>query len=154
MYAPQIQSRIDAARNLRLSESGKSGNITVTIPLRFGVNDLVYGPSAGGALRKLQSAAGGKLLNDIDGSGLLPSKRPDQTVEDFSVQTLDKQVLNNNKIHFDLTHVEDINNVLNGTGEHADKITGVELRHIKSNWNRFKGNVKFYRNGEEVSAPW
>lgn len=33
--------------------------------LRFESNDLVYGASAMGKLRKLQQQAGGRLLNDI-----------------------------------------------------------------------------------------
>lgn len=33
--------------------------------LKFGPEDLVYGPSAGGALKELQEKAGGRLLSDV-----------------------------------------------------------------------------------------
>ena len=58
-------------------------------------------------------------------------------------------------IRFDLTHVQDIEGVLQRTGAFADTTTAQELRHIQANWNdRFAPVVRFYRNGVEVPPPW
>ena len=58
------------------------------------------------------------------------------------------------KILFDLTNVSDLQNVLAGTGEYANKITSQELRYIMANWDRFKNVVTFCINEMEVAAPW
>ena len=115
--------------------------------LKFGADDLVYGPSAKGALRQLQEKAGGKLLTDIP-------KPPGKSWTEFSIDTLNKQLSQGGKIRFDLTNVKDITGVLNGTGKYGNTVTAAELRHIHGNWLQFQNNVTFYRNGLEVSAPW
>jgi len=116
----------------------------------FGDNDLVDGPSAKGALRKLQQEKGGRLLTDVDG------KSPDESWTQFSLDTLDQQVSTGGKVRFDLTHMteSEMGNVLKGTGEHGNKVTAAELRHINKNWDSFEGNTTFYRNGEVVDPPW
>ena len=102
--------------------------------LKFGDNDLVYGPSASGKLVELQRSAGGKLLSDVGnpydmgyGSDWLK----------FSTDT-----------------IEDIDGILNGTSQYMNRTTSGELRYIRDNWDRLSGNIKFYSNGEEVLPPW
>ncbi|MBD2026809.1 SpvB/TcaC N-terminal domain-containing protein [Leptolyngbya sp. FACHB-711] len=116
--------------------------------LRFGANDLVYGASARGALRRLQESAGGRLLNDVAG------KTPDQSWIQFSIQTMEAQIAQGGRIRFDLTNMENLQGILQNTGQHAGTITAQELRYLQANWARFQGNVTFYRNGVEVPAPW
>jgi len=115
--------------------------------LKFGADDLVYGPSAGGALRGLQQRAGGRLLTDF-------SKPLGSSWADFSITTLNKQVQSGGKVRFDLTNVSDLKGVLSNRGSFANTVTAKELRHIQSNWSQFKGSTTFYRNGQEVAAPW
>lgn len=119
--------------------------------LKFGDNDLVYGPSAGGKLVQLQKSAGGKLLSDIGnpydngyGSDWLR----------FSTDTIDDTARQGNFIHFDLTNMQDLEGILNGTSPYVGRITSGELRYIRDNWDRLSGNVKFYNNGKEVLPPW
>jgi hypothetical protein len=118
-----------------------------TAALRFGETDLVYGPSANGALRGLQESAGGRTLNDL-------AKPTDMTWEDFSVSTLNNAASTGTRVRFDLTHVNDIDGVLRGVGPHAQTVTGAELRHIQANWDVFKQVVTFYNGGAEVLPPW
>jgi len=115
--------------------------------LRFGANDLVYGPSARGQLRALAEKAGGRLLTDLP-------KPPNLTFTQFSLQTLDEAATAGTKIRFDLTNVKDLKGVLAGTGEFADTVTAHELRHIAGNWDKFKGVVSFYRGGAPEATPW
>jgi RHS repeat-associated protein len=116
--------------------------------LRFGADDLVYGPSAGGKLRELANEAGGKTLNDFSG----PSSG--QTWTEYSIQILERQVEVGGKIHFDLTHMKDIQGVLKNTGAYAKTTTGDELRHIRKNWNRFRLSTSFYQDKVKVLPPW
>jgi hypothetical protein len=55
---------------------------------------------------------------------------------------------------FDLTHVQDLPGVLNGTGQYANTVTGAELRYIQANWAQFQGNVTFINGGVTVGLPW
>lgn len=114
--------------------------------LNFDSEDLVYGPSAGGALRKLQQRAGGKLLTDI-----YTGNKP--WIE-ASIEAIEQTVQKGKKIHFDLTHLEDIEGVLKGTGRYANTITGKELRYIRNNWDRLQNMIKFYVNDIEVKPIW
>jgi RHS repeat-associated protein len=116
-------------------------------PLKFGENDLVYGPSARGALRRLQEGAGGKLLTDLGEPG-------SQGWTKFSLGMLDDAAQSGRPVHFDLTHMQDMDGVLAGTGKQADRVTSQEIRHIRDNWDSFKEKPKFYRDGEEVPPPW
>jgi hypothetical protein len=119
----------------------------MTQSLSFGPNDLVYGPSANGALRELQSSSGGVMLNDL-------MKPTELTVEQFSIQTMNNASMTGRMIRFDLTHVQDLPGTLNGTGTWGQSVTAAELRYLRSNWDRFSGNTRFYQNGVEVSPPW
>lgn len=115
--------------------------------LRFGANDLVYGPSAGGQLRGLAEKAGGRLLTDLP-------KPPSLSFTQFSLQTLDEAAAAGTNVRFDLTNVKDLKGVLAGTGEFANTVTGQELRHIATNWDRFRSVVSFYRGGAPEATPW
>jgi len=119
-------------------------------PLRFGSNDLVYGPTAGVRLRQLPQRAGGKTLSDV------VSHLGDRPWIQASIDTMEEALRNGHKIHFDLTNVEDIHGILNNTGRFANTITAQELRYLRQNWSRaeVKNAVKFYVNDVEVSPPW
>ena len=65
-----------------------------------------------------------------------------------------KYIVVGNYIHFDLTNMQDIDGILNGTSQYMNRTTSGELRHIHDNWDRLSGNIKFYSNGEEVLPPW
>jgi hypothetical protein len=119
-------------------------------PLRFGSNDLVYGPTADSRLRQLQQRAGGKTLTDV------VRDLGDRPWIQASIDTMEEALRNGHKIHFDLTNVEDIHGILNNTGRFANTVTAQELRYIRQNWSRaeFKNAVKFYVNDVEVSPPW
>jgi hypothetical protein len=116
--------------------------------LVFGAEDLVYGPSAGGALRALQKSARGKLLTDLGGPGA------GQSWTEFSTQTLAQHIAKGGKVRFDLTNMQDLSGVLRGVGRFSNTVSAAELRFIRSNWGTFEGNVFFYREGIEVAAPW
>ena len=72
----------------------------------------------------------------------------------FSTDTIENTINAGYKIRFDLTYMDDIDGVLNGTGKYANSITAGELRYIQDNWSRLSGGVIFYFNGEEVLPPW
>ena len=118
--------------------------------LHFHDNDLVYGPKAEGKLREWQERYGGKLIEDVHDPF-------DDGFNDWitrSVNILNKFTNRGSIIHFDLTHVVDIENVLNGKGKYAKTVTTGELRYIRDNWTRLSKSVKFYKNNTEVNAPW
>jgi RHS repeat-associated protein len=115
--------------------------------LRFGRNDLVYGPSARGYLRALQQEAGGVLLDDLP-------KPPELSWEEFTVKTMNEAAETGRNIRFDLTHMEDLEGVLNNQGPWKNTVTAVELRYLKANWARFSKVAHFYVNGVEVKPPW
>lgn len=111
---------------------------------------MVYGPTANLKLRELQQSAGGKLLTDTGG----PFDRNCDSWLSYSKLIMDETVEAGNKIHFDLTYMDDIDNLLDNTGPYTNSITAGELRYIRDNWFRFDGAVKFYNNGSEVLPPW
>lgn len=111
---------------------------------------MVYGPSANRKLRELQETADGKLSSDIG----YPAKEGYSDWLSYSKSVMDATIRNGNMIHFDLTYMDDIENILNNTGNYANTVTAGELRYIRDNWSRFDGSVKFYNNGEEVLPPW
>ena len=116
-------------------------------PLKFGENDLVYGPSANGELRLLQQRSGGKLLSDYE-------KPPELSFDEFTTQTLDEAAASGRQVNFDLSHMKDVDELLAGEGKYANSVTSVELRHIRDNWQTFKVKPKFFKDGVEVSPPF
>lgn len=72
----------------------------------------------------------------------------------FSTDTIENTVKQGNYIHFDLTNMQDIDDILNGTSQYMNRTTSGELRYIRDNWDRLFGNIKFYNNGKEVLPPW
>ena len=144
-YNPPKEVYVDAVKkSVTNQEIGKEGE---KIALKFGDNDFVYGPSAGGKLRALQQNAGGKLLTDM------PGPQNGESWLEYSIQNMNNTVNSGNKIHFDLTYMDDLEGVLNGTS-YVNSVTSGELNYIHNNWNFFQENVHFYKNGVEVLPPW
>ena len=108
---------------------------------------LVYGPSAGGRLAAFADEIGGETLSSLD-------KPVELTWTQFSQNTLDAAASSGRPVIFDLTYVEDLQGVLNGTGEYANTVTGAELRYLEANWARFEANVTFFENGVPIGVPW
>jgi hypothetical protein len=120
--------------------------------LKFGDHDLVYGPSAGGKLRNLQQTAGGKMLVDMGSPIDYGFSGSDQWF-DLSKMMIEHTHRQGNIIHFDLTYVENLEDVLTGAFK-PNATTSRELIYIKNNWSRLSKTVIFYLNGSKVSAPW
>ncbi len=123
------------------------------VDLHFGPTDLVYGPSHGGDLRGLQEAAGGQLLTDLG------SPPEGMSWTQHSLATLDHAAETGQQVHFDTTHMSDMDQVLAGTGRHDPQatnplVTSSELRHIRDNYDSFETPPKFYHEGREVPPPW
>jgi hypothetical protein len=91
--------------------------------------------------------AGGKLLSDM------PRKEVIDTFE-FSKRWMENTLKNGDKLHFDLTHMDDLPGIVANTGRFANTITAQELRYLMVNWNRFQSIVIFYRNDVPVRPPW
>lgn len=118
---------------------------------RFGPDDLAYGPSAGGRLREFADSGGGRILNDVVPPGFPGGK--DAWIR-LSTETIEDVVGSGGKIHFDLSNVQCLDDILSGVGEFANSVTGHELRYLRDHWERLSEGVKFYRGGREVAAPW
>ncbi|MEW8105817.1 MAG: DUF6531 domain-containing protein [Candidatus Thiodiazotropha endolucinida] len=137
-----------------LSEGRPETDSTNPGQLNFDPQDLVYGPSANGRLVELKNEAGGQLLSDfLEENGL-------DVYEDFNGSwyeatrwAMETQLERGGMIHFDLTHIENLEQVINGTYL-PESVTSYELRYIRSNWSRFRTNVEFYRDREAVPPPW
>jgi RHS repeat-associated protein len=128
---------------------GGLASILIGKALQKGVKiGLAFGPSAGG---KLAEWAGEKGLLTL--TSKLFTKPTEMGWTEFSRQVMEEAVSRGVKIHFDLTHVENIEEVLAGTFK-ADAVTSYELRYLRDNWERFQSTVTFYRNGQVVNAPW
>ena len=124
-----------------------SHNLEAIFNKRFADDDLVYGPSSGGALRAWQQERGGRMLTDLP--------RPmELSWEAFTLRTMEQALQRGAAIHFDLTNVQQIAAVLACQGPHATATTSVELRYLRDHWDRFRDCVRFYRGGRSVEAPW
>lgn len=138
-------------------------------PLRFGPNDLVYGPDAEGALYRFAKRTGGRMLIDVGARPRLVKSFRDWTiiildqaagrepstllgVQVASVVT--RMISKGTLIRFDLTHMRDLPGVLMGTGDYGDSVTALELRYIRDNWPDFRRITRFYRDDREVRPPW
>lgn len=73
---------------------------------------------------------------------------------DDDIDTIENTMKQGNYIHFDLTNMQGIEGILNGTRPYMNRTTSGELIYIRDNWDRLSGNIKFYNNGEEVLPPW
>lgn len=56
-------------------------------------------------------------------------------------------------IHFALDRL-DIKEIVLKKGSGGVSVTASELRYINRNWKALEGKIHFYRNSEEVDAPW
>ena len=74
--------------------------------------------------------------------------------EEFTVATLEAALSLGRVVLFDLTYVQDLANVLDGSGRYAGTITGHELRYLRIHWIRFQPIVRFYENDEMRMPPW
>lgn len=99
------------------------------------------------ALRDFATRMSGETLFDL-------KKPTDVAWEPFTVATLEAALVTQQPVLFDLTHVLDIEHVLNGTGRYAATITGYELRYLRAHWTRFQSVVQFYENDEMREPPW
>jgi hypothetical protein len=75
------------------------------------------------------------------------------TWQQFSQQTMNNALGSGRTIAFDLTNMNDIPGVLNGTS-YAGTTTSFELQYIQSNWSSFSQIVKFMNQGKVVGPPW
>ncbi|MEZ6184143.1 MAG: hypothetical protein R3F62_03920 [Planctomycetota bacterium] len=128
----------------RVDDAAQAGPI-------FGPNDLAYGPSAGGRLRDFANSGGGRVLSDVVPPGFPGGK--DAWIS-LSTETIEEVVSSGGKIHFDLSNVQCLDDILAGVGEFADSVTGHELRYLRDHWERLREGVTFYRGGREAAAPW
>jgi hypothetical protein len=99
-------------------------------------------------LRAFQKERGGLLFQDVVKEHL------GETVTQASVRLLQSAARSKRQVHWDLTNMDDIANVLARKGPMAEKITSHEFRFIRENWDEFLVKPKFYRNGIEVGRPW
>jgi RHS repeat-associated protein len=106
------------------------------------VRPLVYGPSAGGKLAELAEKLGGETLTQME-------KPVEMSFRQFSIQTLNEAAASGRPIVFDLTNMQEIPGVLDGTSQYAGTVTAMELRHIQANWSSFEPVVKFL-----PAPPW
>ncbi len=109
--------------------------------------DFIYGPSCNGCVRHLADFYGCKELNDLDNDECLP-------IIELSKNIIRNSVNENYKIIFDLTNIDDINNILANKGQYADTITSKELLFIKENYTILQNNVIFIKDEKEVAKPW
>ncbi|MCL2323426.1 MAG: RHS repeat-associated core domain-containing protein, partial [Oscillospiraceae bacterium] len=122
--------------------------------LKFGENDLVYGPNANGELWEFKTKNGGKILQEVadwqnDGLG----DDPDAWFWRSTI-AMENAVAEGNKIHFDLTNVRNIDGALGGYGPYANSVTSLELKYLFDNWDTYKDTVIFYKKGSVVNPPW
>ena len=142
-----------ALHRLRFHANAKKGLVAnKNVPLKFGGNGLIYGPSAKGALARLEASATGKTLSTELKGNTNPIGRGQWPV--VATQKLAEAAKTGRQVRFDLTHMKDMNNLLRNRGEHAAKTTSQELRYIRDNWRTFQVKPKFYRGGIEVPPPW
>ena len=94
-----------------------------------------------------QQQNGGRLLTDVP-------RLPELTWTQFTVLVMEQALSDGHRIHFDLTHVEELDDVLACRGPWADKTSAFELRYLMAEWDRFHAHVTFYRLDKEVAPPW
>lgn len=133
-------------------------------PSEIAVDDLLYGrydrPGVpGNAIDDLKFKLGrGKPILDLTGEF---ARRKGESVPAWSKRVLNTWAKNNKKVIFDLTGIDDLDDVLRNQGLNKGKVTSQELRHIKDNWvGKGTGlfndnNVIFIRqeNGKVLKQP-
>jgi hypothetical protein len=76
---------------------------------------------------------------------------------------MEQAVKSGSKVRFDLTNVQDLAGVMDGSSPLAFTYTGQELWYLRANWSRFEGSVSFYKDvsvsdgvatGRLVPPPW
>jgi hypothetical protein len=118
-------------------------------PLKFNANDLVYG-LYNGTTEALQRHAGGRMLKQI-----IPSNNHGNAWwTKKSIEHMEAAMKTGNKIHFNLTGIESMNEVLMGAGRLGNTITARELGVLWDRWSEFSNTVIFYQYGRVVPPPW
>ncbi len=95
----------------------------------------------------LRNRAGGRLLTSFD-------KPPELDWVRFSILKMDEVLASGRKIRFNLSYLEDVDNLILGQGRYGASITASELRYLRDNWGRFENNVVFYKHYRVVRSPW
>lgn len=120
--------------------------------------DLACGPSGDWGPWRLTAAAGGRQLNDRDFA-----KPLDLDWKHFSIGVMREVLVDGGCIHFDLTHMRGLPDLLDSEGEWGGTVTAHELRWLRQRWDRGDGGIVFwtaveYRDdeawGRRVEAPW
>ena len=94
-----------------------------------------------------QQQNGGRLLTDVP-------RPPELTWTQFTVLVMEQAIEGGCRIHFDLTHVEDLDGALAGREPWGKTTTALELRYLMAEWDRYHSSVTFYRLDKEVAPPW
>ena len=109
--------------------------------------DLLLGPSARGALRGLQRRVGGRLLTDLPTPYVT-------SVADFALDMIEETAIQGFAIAFDLTHVRDLEGVLQETGRNAHLVTSYELRFLRDCFPLFHDSVLFIKHDKLTRPPF
>ena len=108
------------------------------VPFAPGPRDLICGPAGPCGPGRLVEVAGGRTVFDF-----YEDMRGDDWGT-FSTRILRRTWRKDDRIHFDLTHVEDREGVLAGTGRWAHTYTAIELRFLAANWAECGDLVTFW----------
>ena len=127
--------------------------------LYFEAEDLACGPSGPTGPWRLTAAAGGRQLNDPDFV-----KPLDLDWVHFSIQIMREVLAEGGAIHFDLTHLRGLPDILDGEGAYGSAVTSRELRWLRGRWERdaaaaivFWTEVEYRGEeawGRQVPPPW
>lgn len=121
-------------------------------------DDLVCGPSGLSGPWRLSAAAGGRQLNDREFE-----KPLELDWSHFCIEVMREVLAGGASIHFDLTQMRGLPDLLEAEGEWGATITAHELRWLRQRWDRGDGGIVFwtaveYRDdgawGRQVEAPW
>ncbi|MCL1986840.1 MAG: hypothetical protein FWG64_02580 [Firmicutes bacterium] len=124
---------------------------TTSQALIFGDNDLVYGLYTKGRLKNFRDKYGGQLLTELPS---IYDVGYDNHWANYSIAMIQEWCSQGLSIHFDLTGILDMDDILANRGKYADCITSKELRFIKENLKKLANTVKFYKEEREVQPPW
>jgi hypothetical protein len=117
---------------------------------------LAYGVTHRGELRRFVRAM--EVLHRAEGIA-----RVVELVDDvnyglpqaaWTIIALHKAATIRRPVYFNLNHLTGIPEILSDRGELANRLTGMELRYIYQQWQRFEHNVTFWKLDSQVAAPW
>ena len=73
---------------------------------------------------------GAQTLTDL-------SKSPAMSWDEFTIVTLDAALISRRPLLFDMTHVQELGDLLQEIGRYANTITAVKLRYVQSELGGF-----------------